>query len=89
MYLINVVKSRLHAQCTIAHMLQVWRTVGGGGGIWRVDEGGRSAKGWWMEEEPTGSGDLTVRPVCGFQTPWSYLPLGFRTLYDATFNRPP
>ncbi len=51
---------------------------GGGRGEW--------TKGRWMTEEPTGSGDLTVWPVCGFQTPWNYLPLGFRILYSIVLS---
>ncbi len=50
---------------------------GGGAGV----SGRRGGQRGGVEEEPTGLGDLTVWPVCGFQTPRSYLPLGFRTLY--------
>ncbi len=59
---------------------------GGEGGKGRVDE--RVGKGvvGGRRTDWVGSGDLTVRPVCGFQTPWSYLPLGFRTLYSIVLS---
>ncbi len=42
--------------------------VGNGGGGGQRVSGRRGGQRGGVEEEPAGSGDLTVRPVCGFQT---------------------